>query len=190
MWFEALKSFNVIPGSLGDLAIVTWFWPQNRPFLTPPCPREKDGRGQSGPNSCFPIDSFHLRRSRVSTLIPGSLGDPAIVTWFWPQNQPFFTPPAHGRRMAGVKEALNYVFHFPNSDNFSAKVIHYIFFISTEGALRLPMPTQWLPGDNSMTICDYPTTTWLLSDDYLMTIRGLFDDYHKLLIYFSWWSLI
>ena len=110
MWFEALKSFNVIPGSLGDLAIVTWFWPQNRPLLTPPCPREKDGRGQSGPNSCFPIDSFHLRRSRVSTLIPGSLGDPAIVTWFWPQNQPFFTPPAHGRRMAGVKEALNYVF--------------------------------------------------------------------------------
>ena len=51
-----LKSFNVIPGSLGDLAIVTWFWPQNRPFLTPPCPREKDGRGQSGPNSCFPIN--------------------------------------------------------------------------------------------------------------------------------------
>ena len=56
MWFEALKSFNVNPGSQGDLAIVTWFWPQNRPFLTPPCPREKDGRGQSGPNSCFPIN--------------------------------------------------------------------------------------------------------------------------------------
>ena len=56
MWFEVLKSFNVIPGSLGDLAIVTWFWPQNGPFLTPPCTQEKDGRGQSGPKSCFPIN--------------------------------------------------------------------------------------------------------------------------------------
>ena len=134
MWFEALKSFNVIPGSLGDHAIVTWFWPQNGPFLTPPCTQEKDGRGQSGPKSCFPIDidviwgvkefplwfqgpgwpchcdliltsktaifdppvhtrdgwqgselpqimfsywyRCDLRRSRVSMLIPGSLGDP------------------------------------------------------------------------------------------------------------------
>ena len=79
------------------------------------------------------------------------------------------------------------VFHFPNSDNFSAKVIHYIFFISTEGALRLPMPTQWLPGDNSMTICDYPTTTWLLSDDYLMTIWWLSEAYSMTIT--SFWSI-
>ena len=111
MWFEAVKSFNVIPGSLGDLAIVTWFWPQNRPFLTPPCPREKDGRGQSGPNSCFPIN------------IDVIWGVQEFPRWFqgswvtlplWPdfdlKISHFWPPRAHGRRMAGVKEALNYVF--------------------------------------------------------------------------------
>ena len=53
--------------------------------------------------------SYDLRRSRVSTLIPKSLGDLAIVNWFWPQNRPFLTPHAHRRRMAGVKEALYHV---------------------------------------------------------------------------------
>ena len=46
---------TLIPGSLADPAIVTWFWPQNQPFLTPPCTRGKDGRGQNGPKPCFPI---------------------------------------------------------------------------------------------------------------------------------------
>ena len=41
---------------------------------------------------------------------PGEKGDPAIVTWFWPQNRPFLIPHAHGRRMAGVKVALIHVF--------------------------------------------------------------------------------
>ena len=106
-------------------------------IFDPPCTWEKDGRGQSGPKPCFPINidviwgvtNFHddsrvpgwpchcdliltsksaifdregwqgvkvalilfsykyrcdLSPQSVSVMIPGSPGDPAIVTCFWP----------------------------------------------------------------------------------------------------------
>ena len=37
MWFEVIKSFHDESPSQTDLAIVTWFWPKNHPFLRPPC---------------------------------------------------------------------------------------------------------------------------------------------------------
>ena len=52
----AFKSFHVdsrVPGwpCHCDLILTS-----KSAIFDPPCTREKDGRGQSGPNSCFPID--------------------------------------------------------------------------------------------------------------------------------------
>ena len=67
--------------------------------------------------------SFHIHRKTMKELwalaAPGIRERPPfiqvsthdlIVTWFWPQNPPFLTPCAHGRRMAGVIKALSHVF--------------------------------------------------------------------------------
>ena len=103
---------DVSPGSLGDPAIVTRFWPKNRPFLTPPPSTwGKGGRGQIGPNSCFPIDIVLIWGVQE---FPRWFQGPWVALPLWPDFDlkigHFWPPRAHGRRMAGVKVALIHVF--------------------------------------------------------------------------------
>ena len=97
MWFKVSEFPRWIQGPWVTLPLWPDFDLKMSHFWPPPCTGREDGRGQSGPKSCIPINTDVIWGVRVFMMIPGSLGDPAIVTWFWPQNQPFLTPLCTGR---------------------------------------------------------------------------------------------
>ena len=101
----------MIPGSLDDPAIVTWFWPHKLPFLTPSCTRGLDGRGQNGPKSCIPINIDVIWGVReFSWWFQGPWVTLPLLTDFDLKISLFWPPCAHEGRMAGAKTALNNVF--------------------------------------------------------------------------------
>ena len=106
MWFKALKSFHDdsrVPG-----------WPCHcylKPAIFDPLfTREKDGRGQIGPKSCFPINIDVIRGDKE---FPRWFQAPCLTLPLWPdfdlKISHFWPPCAHEGRMAGAKTALNHV---------------------------------------------------------------------------------
>ena len=80
------------------------FWP-------PRCTQEKDGRGQSGPKSCLPIDIDVIWGVKE---FPLWFQGPWMTLPLWPdfdlKNCHFWPPCAHEGWMAGVRVAPNHVF--------------------------------------------------------------------------------
>ena len=107
VWFEALKSFHVdsrVPGWACHCYLKS-------AIFDPLCTREKGGRGQSGPKSCFPINIDVIRRDKE--FLRWFQG-PLVTLPLWPDFDSkishFWHPRAQAGRVAGVKAALNHVF--------------------------------------------------------------------------------
>ena len=80
-------------------------------IFDPPCTWEKDGRGQSGPKSCFPITIDVIRGDKE---FPRRYQAPCLTLPLWPdfdlKISHFWPPRAQAGRVAGVIAALNHVF--------------------------------------------------------------------------------
>ena len=107
MWFEALKSFyfnSRVPGRPCHCYLKS-------AIFDPLCPREKDGRGQSGPKSCFPVNIEVIRGDKE---FPRWFQAPCLTLPLWPdfdlKISHFWSPRAQTGRVAGVKAALYHVF--------------------------------------------------------------------------------
>ena len=107
MWFEALKSFyfnSRVPGRPCHCYLKS-------AIFDPLCPREKDGRGQSGPKSCFPINIDVIRGDKE---FPRWFQAPWLTLPLWPnldhKISHFWSPREQAGRVAGVEAALNHVF--------------------------------------------------------------------------------